>query len=595
MTYVDPMAIVTEDESTQFSRQQSDDCREEGEIPDDGADSDNEAYPSSAYIKPTMPMESLPAIPEEPEDGDDHPDPLTWKPEDSTSGDDDDDHPDPLTWEPEVEKKEDDVMFSLPEFDLDSAYDPTLEPMDNLSVDPGLIMYNELGSGDFPEPQSGRPSTRDELLANIPLLRQKLSFQDSIVVALYALGSGELADVRRWFEDNAFFTILNLSGRFSGVANAELKGQHATHPDFHLLKRKPGSARGFRFSLTKVGLAHAEAILGSSLAHVDFRVIQHLPLGSRLRYILARYGAQRISEYSSLLISNKLNLCSGRNNPAGSLMSQRSIISGISNLCFGKNGSLFAVDNFVMNRTAAARQWSDRFVGQKLESLGMTVLEPVLFFFGDGDYECKLTLQLVPQKHLDNFVQRVDEVQRDNSGQSVTSSHYVAKVGMPEGTLIPAYALESRGKARTPLGKFRASFALCEFNRVPGFAGQYFYMAKSAVNPGDYLHLSGELQTQPEPVPVKRLLSAREKCNLAAAAYRAALGIDPKAARLQKQQFQRKTKDLPLDAPKKARSRTAPPKSTDNAPKRRRRGPVETTEAEIADFMSQVPNLLEIV
>lgn len=592
---------------------------EEGECPRNDED---EMFPRPhSWSAPALPVQSLAEIAEEDED-DDHPDPLTWEPE----KDDDDDHPDPLTWEPEEDNDDDhpDPLTWEPEKDEDDDNHPdplTWEPEDEkqlpaepsplgyeplplvpLDLDLGPsdayqpIMYEEAPLSDDPSSEASGEPTRAQLLANLPILRKKLSLQDSLNMALYALGGkGTTSDVRNWIRENDFAEALNMGGRVSGLLERDKAWARPFWISRVLDRDVPVTQRVYR--LTKAGTAHCEAMLGSRLLSTPFSVIQHMPLASRVRYVLANYGAQTRSQFVAKLGELDLLLTADASKPNGSRLGNRAVESGLSNLCFGAEGSLFCVDNYAMNRCTFDRQWAVRFVPAELAALGMSVLRPALWFFASNDFQCSLSFQLIPGAEvLGNFLSRVAA----DGTPDPDGSHYRAEVALPEGTLIPAQLLVRSGE-RTPLGKFRADFSLCEFQFIPGLEGQCFYMAKKAVRPGEYLHLSGLVQSQPEPCKVARKMSSREKTKIAAQAIRLANGQDLKAARPTPQSRKQTTspaKAAPV-VPKKVNSRSR--QDSGSTPKRRRRSPGDEVASIIAEMpafaeldLGAPPNLLEL-
>lgn len=555
---------------------------EEGECPEE-----EEVFPKSrSWSMPALPGESLAQIAEEDED-DDHPDPLTWEPaKEEEEEDEDDDHPDPLTWEPEAGP----VTAAEPS---PLSYEPL--PLVPLDLDLGVcdayqpIMYEEAPSTEETS-SSGAELTRAQLLANIPVLRKKLSLQDSLNLALYALGGqGTTSEVRDWIRENDFVDTLNFAGRTSGL----MEKDKAWAKSFWISRVVDPSVavRQRVYRLTKAGTAHCEAMLGSRLGSTAFSVIQHMPLASRVRYVLANHGALKRSEFVAKLGELDLLLTADPTKPKGSRLGTRAVDSGLSNLCFGAEGSIFCVNNFAMNRCAFDSQWAARFVPAKLAELGMSILRPALWYFASNDFKCSLSFQLIPSAEvLGNFLTRVGP----DGTADPDGSYYRAEVALPEGTLIPAQLL-ARGGQRTPIGKHRADFQLCEFQFIPGLEGQHFYMAGEAVQRGAYLRLSGVLQPQAEPCKVARKMSSHEKARIAAQAIREAKGQDLKADRPTPQ-----TRKTGSGAPtKKANSRAR--QDSASGPKRRKQSPSDEVADIIADMpafanleFGEPPNLLEM-
>ena len=429
---------------------------------------------------------------------------------------------DAMTWEPAPEQRR--PMPDLVDTPLENPIPPVADmefPVFDLSEfqenDSGLFGSDELNAADF-EPINAAPvywpdnsaigfdstTRREHLLSLVPLLRGHLSDSDVVIVALFVNSPCTTRDILKWVRENNYTDNAEFSNRQAVPFSVDSKlPQH-----LQLFSTQGSGSKGTR-SLTELGVAAAELLLGYPLNDRPFELIRRLPLAYRLRYAFHHHGAMTSSEYSKVMVRDGLNIST-----TGAEMTARTIISGCSAIKAsqgGSSGSLFSVNNVFMNRLYAPAQWARRVLSQNQLELGMSILAEILYFYAENDLANAPTCVQIDQSAFGSFVDA-----------SWERGRFKAINIIPEGTLIPAECFRG-AVTRVPDGMTNAArFNLISFPFIPSLEGRQFYLARSDVFSGYSISLDTNLTLVSRPTINPRQLTAAEITRVRSAAVREA-------------------------------------------------------------------------
>ncbi len=420
------------------------------------------------------------------------------------------------------EEENDDTVPSIYSFTGEPAIEPSAalvesdfpvldDSLDAMAAQSDPIFGNIDGFWDAyetskPDSSSSPPlgTPKPALLSNIPFLSGLISVDAAMVIALYANQSPmRRPDIGRWIHESRLVLDRDASvitGQLGKILDNDSKlitrGKTKSRAESFKVHKKDSmrifqvtgeTARSSVVSLTHVGIAYAEVLLGSALDDHPLHIKQLLPLSARLRWLLRKYGAQSREEYLGRFAQYDLrgSACQDKE------LDARGIGSGLANA-----KGFVSVNDFYMDQLNPLEQWKTRFLRPDLAERGMKIHEEAFYYYLKHDMKGCPTLVLVDEDAFDNFFVQ------DGEGYKVIRE-------MPMGTLIPEscfsgdnrfYSEETNRELLRKHSVNHVSLHSFVIPSIPFLANQRFYCLGYHAQPGQRVVFSN-LDTESMQLP----------------------------------------------------------------------------------------------